>query len=252
MHARRLPARHGMLWLVAGFALYRRHPPLLTGLTFGYLLLVLLLNVLPFAGPILLSLVLPGLTAMLGNGCRAIDQRKPFVSEMLTFGVLDQRRPFLKMGGLHLAGSALLVLLAALLNVPTNFDSNMSEAAAIDLARDVSLLLLAASPLLMAFWFAPLLLAWDKLPPLKAIFFSFVASWRNWRAFTVYGGAVVLFGVMMPGLLIVAVGLAVPPMLSIASLVMRFLLIAVLAPVMMASIYLSYRDVFHAPPRIDG
>ena len=43
MDARRLPARHGVLWLMAGFALFRRHPPLMTALTFGYLLTVVVL-----------------------------------------------------------------------------------------------------------------------------------------------------------------------------------------------------------------
>ena len=44
MDARRLPARHGVLWLLAGFALFRRQPPLMTALTFGYLLTVVVLN----------------------------------------------------------------------------------------------------------------------------------------------------------------------------------------------------------------
>ena len=41
MDARRLSARHGFLWLLAGFALFRRNPPLTTALTFGYLLTVI-------------------------------------------------------------------------------------------------------------------------------------------------------------------------------------------------------------------
>ena len=59
MHARTLPARHGILWLLAGFALFRRNPPLLTVLTFAYLLLVVLINLVPLIGPFMLPLALP-------------------------------------------------------------------------------------------------------------------------------------------------------------------------------------------------
>jgi hypothetical protein len=82
MDARQLPARHGALWLLAGFALFRRHPPLMTALTFGYLLIGdFVLNLVPKIGPFLLPLMLPTLTVMLGNGCRAIERGQPFVSE---------------------------------------------------------------------------------------------------------------------------------------------------------------------------
>ena len=59
MNARRLSANHGVLWLLAGFSLFRRNPPLLTLLTFTYLLLVVVINLIPAIGPFLLPLVLP-------------------------------------------------------------------------------------------------------------------------------------------------------------------------------------------------
>ncbi|MCK7500117.1 MAG: hypothetical protein MZW92_64695 [Comamonadaceae bacterium] len=40
-------------------------------------------------------------------------------------------------------------------------------------------------PLMLSFWFAPLLVAWKDMPALKALFFSIVAVARNWRAFAV-------------------------------------------------------------------
>lgn len=54
MNARRLSAIHGVLWLLAGFSLFRRNPPLLTLLTFTYLLLVVVINLIPAIGPFLL------------------------------------------------------------------------------------------------------------------------------------------------------------------------------------------------------
>jgi hypothetical protein len=106
-----------------------------------------------------------------------------------------------------------------------------------------------ASPLLMAFWFAPLLTAWDGVSAGKSLFFSFVASWRNWRAFTA----------VRPGAGAGRRGAAGPDpdhrrpdlagSLVILSVALRMLLIFVLAPTMVASVYLSYRDVFEEQRR---
>ena len=65
MDARRLSARHGLLWLLAGFALFRRNPPLTTALTFGYLVTVIVVNLIPKIGPLLLPLLLPAMVLLL-------------------------------------------------------------------------------------------------------------------------------------------------------------------------------------------
>jgi hypothetical protein len=240
MDARRLPARHGALWLLAGFALFRRHPPLMTAITFGYLLAVVVVNLIPKVGPFLLPLILPTLTVMLANGCRAIERGKAFESETLIAGISEQRI------GLNLVGSSLLVLFGFALGEPINISDGIDHAEAVELAADLAVILLMASPLLMAFWFAPLLTAWDGVSAGKSLFFSFIASWRNWRAFTVYALVLVLVGAVLPGLILIIAGVLSQALLTILSVALRMLLIFVLAPTMVASVYLSYRDVFAA------
>lgn len=246
MDARRLPARHGLLWLLAGFALFRRHPPLATAITFAYLLTVIMVNLIPKIGPFLLPLLLPTLTVMLANGCRAIERGQRFVSETLVAGISAQRAGLARLGGLHLLGSSLLVLGGVALGEPINISDGMDPAEAVALASDLAVILLLASPLLMAFWFAPLLTAWDGISAGKSLFFSFVASWRNWRAFAIYGLALVLVGAVLPGLILIVAGLISPALATILSVALRMLLIFVLAPTMVASVYLSYRDVFES------
>jgi len=246
MDARRLPARHGVLWLLAGFALFRRHPPLMTALTFGYLLTVIVVNLIPKVGPFLLPLILPTLTVMLANGCRAIERGQLFGSGTLITGIGAQRTGLMRLGGLHLVGSSLLVLGGFALGEPINISDGIDPAEALELAGDFAVILFMASPLLMAFWFAPLLTAWDGVGAGKSLFFSFIASWRNWRAFTMYGLALILVGGVLPGLILVIAGLISQPLLAILSVALRMLLIFILAPVMVASVYLSYRDVFGA------
>jgi hypothetical protein len=256
MDARRLSARHGILWLLAGFALFRRNPPLMTALTFGYLLTVIVVNLIPKIGPVLLPLLLPVLTVILANGCRAIERGQGFASESLMFSLSAQRTGLIRLGGLHLIGSSLLVLGGVAFGEPINISDGMSQEEAAALLTDLGILLVLASPLLMAFWFAPLLTAWNGVSAGKSLFFSFVASWRNWRAFAMYGLALVVVGAVLPGLILIIAGLISQSLLAILSVALRMLLIFILAPVMVASVYLSYRDVFEvrdpveAPPAL--
>ena len=247
MDARRLPARHGVLWLLAGFALFRRHPPLATAITFGYLLTVIMVNLIPKIGPFLLPLLLPVLTVMLANGCRAVERGQSFSSEVLAAGISKQQAALARLGGLHLVGSSLLVLGGFALGEPIDIGDGMSQEEAMALVADLGIMLVLASPLLMAFWFAPLLTAWDGVGAGKSLFFSFIAAWRNWRAFTMYALVLIVVGAVLPGLILIIAGQLSQALLGILSVALRMLLIFVLAPTMVATVYLSYCDVFAAP-----
>ena len=247
MYARQLPARHGILWLAAGFQLFRRNPPMLVGLTFSYLMLVIVTNLIPGIGPFLLPMLLPALTAMLGNGCRAIENGRTLTPPVLVEGIALQRIGMIRLGGLHLLGSSLLVLISYAIGTKIDLSDGMNEAQAVAILKELAVILTLASPLLMAFWFAPLLTLWDDVPAAKSVFFSFVASWRNWRCFAMYTLAVMVVGVVLPGLVLVLVSLVSGTLVGMLSVVLRTLLIFVLAPVLVASVYLSYRDVFHTP-----
>ena len=248
MYARQLPARHGMLWLAAGFQLYRRNPPMMVGLTFSYLMLVIFTNLIPGIGPFLLPMLLPTLTAMLGNGCRLIENGQMFTPQSLVEGISQQRIGMIRLGGLHLLGSSLLVLISYAIGSKIDLSEGMNEAQAVAIMKELAVILTLASPLLMAFWFAPLLTLWDNVPAAKSVFFSFVASWRNWRCFAMYTLAVMVVGVLVPGLLLVLASLVSGSLVNVLSVALRMMLIFVLAPVLVASVYLSYRDVFHTPP----
>ena len=249
MHARTLSAAHGALWFSGGFTLYRRNPPLLISLTFAYLLLVIVINLIPFVGPVLLSLVFPTLTAVLGNGCHAIERRRTADVSELMRGIQSHRLSLLRLGMLNVAGSLIIIAMGNLLGLDARVDPNLDEARATELLQKLGLLMLLASPLFMAFWFAPLLTLWNGVPATKSVFFSFVASWRNWRAFAMYGVAVALFGLLAPALLLVVVGTVAGAAVGSFAFLLRLVMVFVLAPVLVASVYLSYRDVFHMPPR---
>jgi hypothetical protein len=58
-------------------------------------------------------------------------------------------------------------------------------------------------------------------------------------------------GALLPGLILIIAGLISAELVAILSVALRMLLIFVLAPTMVASVYLSYRDVFETQARPD-
>ena len=102
-------------------------------------------------------------------------------------------------------------------------------------------------PLSLLFWHAPALVHWHGVPPVKSLFFSIVACWRNMGAFTLYGlawmGVFAGGGILMSVLsavLIVTLGEAAA---AIAAGVM-VLAVMVMASMMFTSTYFTFRDCF--------
>ncbi len=266
MQARRLPAARGTFWLFEGFRLFRRNPSLITALTLAYLLVVqILVILLPGIGPIVLPLVLPVLTLIVANGCRLVDEQQVPSKALLLRGITGNGRALLRLGGLQLIGALLLVLLNLVLNDGNdplaNLDSTMTtpnmgeagtpatpEAEAQMLGALFQLLLLAA-PMIVAFWFAPFLVGWDRVSPFKSLFFSWIASWRNLAAMGMFSLAALVLAGVLPGFILIAVSQVAGLALNVAFVALRMVLIFLVAPVLTASIYVSYRDIFH--PGVD-
>ena len=103
-------------------------------------------------------------------------------------------------------------------------------------------------PVMMLFWFAPVLTAWHAFRPGKALFYSFFACLMNWRAFIVYGLVTVLMTTVLPFFVLtfLAVVAGGGPRVNPMALVLP--LAALLLPTLFASFYVSYRDIFGAPP----
>lgn len=245
MSARIVPARHGLLWLLAGASLLRREPRQLVMLAVGYyLMLALFIKGLHTLGILFLALALPAINAVLANGVRTIDHGQKLALDKLKEGLPAGKQALLRLGGVQLLGTLLLGGLSTLLGSDVRFDDGLTIEELQELLGDLSILLLAATPWMMAFWFAPLLALWQRMPAGKALFFSLLASWHNWRAFLVYGLAVALVAGVVPGALLIFASMLGQPVLNVVSLLLRLVLIFGLAPVLVCSSYVSWRDVF--------
>ncbi len=260
MHARSLPAIRGVFWIVGGFRLYQRNPPLLTLVTLVYLMLAVAFSLLQPVGPFLLPILLPMITALIANVCRVIDQGRKVPREALITGLREQRQSLLRLGFLQLLATLVILVLDQVLpggdlntfgsasgpagSQAENLDPN-------EMLLPMLRLALIAMPMVLIFWFAPLLTAWNGVPAAKSVFFSLIAVWRNWRAFLAYAMTAALVGVIIPSLLLLIAGLVSSTLLDILSVAMRMLLLLMFLPVLMTGAYQSYRDVFETEPASD-
>ncbi|THF63104.1 hypothetical protein E6C76_17805 [Pseudothauera nasutitermitis] len=249
MQARQLPAHRGWSWLKEGLLLWRKNPALMTFLAFGYLLTLVVVSIFPLIGQPIASLLMPVLSLGVLNGCRAIDEGRRAGPDVLFSGFRSNLQALVAIGGIYLIAS-LLVLASTMLADGgvllklmggARMDPETAQSPGLTLALLIALTL--STPVIMAYWFAPLLAGWWKIPAPKAMFFSFFACLRNWRPFLAYAISLMLFGAVLPGMAIAVIGMVIP----LGATLLSFLVPLVLVPTIFASFYINARDVFGLP-----
>jgi hypothetical protein len=253
--SRSVPAGHGWLWIVEGFALFRKSASTWVLLLLALLVFMKVLVLVPrvlhidFAPllQIIFVLLMPVFIVGLMDGCRALERGEPLVAGYLLVGFRRNAAQLVTIGGISLVGNIAVMLLVLSLGGESmaTMSKIMSQKAAIDpqLAKDAqvaavnvarALLVgtLVSVPLLMALWYAPLLVYFQDEKPLVALKQSFVACVKN-------TGSMLLYGM----LLLVGMFLAMPFGIVLGQYDLALWL---LAPIVVPSLYVSYKDVFLA------
>ncbi len=249
-----VPAGSGWKWVVTGFALFRKNPAMWAFLVFSYILLVQLLGMIPLLGWFAATTLIPAFAASFMIVSRDLDLGKKIGFAHLFSGFRSNLRALLTQGGLYLASALAILALSALVDGGVLLKLMMSgekpPAAAFEngsLAAAAALSVTLYLPLLAAFWFAPALSAWRDLPAVKALFYSFFACLRNWRAFLAYGLALVVLMLSCSFALFV-LALLLRGLLGDKSqnafLLVLLPIILTYVPTLFASFYASYRDIF--------
>lgn len=251
-----VPARDGGVWLAGGLRLFRASPGRWTLLVLLYWFLIAIINQIPYLGSALVALCLPGFSASFMVACRELRQSRELRIAHLLSGFTLNPGVMPRLGIVYLVSMVAVLAIAALaddgilmnwilLNQPP--DPEVIKQG--KLSGALLLASLAATPVLMAFWFAPMLVAFNGMGAAKSLFFSFFACMRNWRALFVYGGAVMLFAMF------VSIFVALFSVLAGGDpqAARGFMLAATLMimPPLFGSFYVSYEDVFRAPPQSD-
>ena len=256
MEVKTVPALHGWLWVLHGFALFRTHPAIwLLTLLFYWLCLVLVSN-LPLIGPLVATAAIPGFSAGFMLACRAAQKKQVPLPTLLISPFRTNTQPQIILGVAYTLALALLLAASALIDGGVLFrlmllggrlSEEMVRNSGLQQAGMLALLLYA--PVMLAFWFAPALCLWHGMSPIKAVFFSFFAGVRNTRAFLVYGLGWALFAGVIPLLLGLILGFVLPRRegsAALTALIITPYMLAV-ACAMICSFYSSYVAIFAEP-----
>jgi hypothetical protein len=247
-----VPAGNGWSWLVLGWALFRKQPLPWIMLTMLLLFASVFVNMIPLVGPFVASALIPAFSLGLMVACAEAEAGRPPIPGAIMTGFRQGGAALAKLGGYYLIFMLLTLGISSLadegvLMRQVLFGTIPPETALKDgsYVSALGLATIVATPAFMAFWFAPILVAWHRMGIGQAMFYSFFASLRNWRAFTVYGLA--LFGgLMLLSMSLAVIGLSLGAGVeALRGAMLGFLL--VMLPAVTASFYYSYRDVFRPP-----
>src|SRR6266571_4403205 len=249
-----VPAKNGWFWLLKGFALYRKSPVMWLFLVFTYWIAVALLGQIRYLGLATSTVLLPAFSVSLMAMCAVLERGGMLRPALLFSGFQNGLATLIALGVLYLLSVVAVLGIASLADAGALlqwvfYGQEPPQEGLRDgsVSRALVFAALAGAPVLMAFWFAPVLAAWNRMGALQALFYSFFAVWRNWRAFFVYA-ALVLAAVFL------ATGAAATATCGqIQTLQFLSLVLTLLAlPTVFGSFYASYRDIFpHDPAPAD-
>lgn len=246
-----VPARQGTLWVKLGIQTFFRQPLALAGLFFMFLAVISIVNLVPVVGNILAMTLLPAATlGLMAAGREATDGKFPMPSILLS-GFRAGRKELVAMltlGALYALSIVVVLGLSALIDggqFAKLYLGGASMTAETLKEADFQWAVMFSSalfiPVSLLFWHAPALVHWHGEPPIKSLFFSFVACMRNFGAMTVY--SLTWLGVFV--LVSIAVSL-IAALTGSVELVATLMYPAamVLAAMFFTSLYFTFRDNF--------
>jgi hypothetical protein len=230
-HGKVVPMGHGWDWIAAAWSIFARAAGLWIGMVLTLVVITIVLMIVPFIGPLALSVLWPVFVAGLMMASRTIDQGGEPQFVQLFGGFKHRFGPLVVLGVISLVISTVLVVLVVAITgvqlfmlIGPDSSPEMVLAAAARILLAVLLLAALLLPLVMATWFAPALIVFHELGAPAAMKASFIGCLKNTLPFLLYGV-----------ILLVAAAVASVPF-GLGWLV--------LGPVTVASVYTAYRDIY--------
>jgi hypothetical protein len=236
---RLLDAGRGSSWWGEGWRIFKASPGLWIGMLIVLLVMLGVLSFIPILGQIALVLLVPVFAGGLMLGCHALARGQPLEFNHLFAGFKDGRAgSLITLGALSMVFNLIIALILGAIVFATVGSSAFALAGTPDpdvLARllprmGIGLALLIPLAVIlfglesMMFWFAPALVALNRMGAWQALKTSLAGCWSN------------LGALMIDGL--IYIGLAI-----LASLAFGLGWL-VLAPMLVGSIYAGWREVF--------
>lgn len=226
---KQVPVSSALIWITSGFRLFKANPAMWIILLVIYLAIMIPLSMLPIIGSVLSTLLAPVFAAGMMWGCQALVRHQDLEINHLFEGFKHNTSQLVAVGGIYMVSLLFVAVIAVLaLDKATvellvqGKDVSPEQADAMLLPIVMAFLLLL--PVLMAYWFAPVLTGLHNLSAVDAMKLSFNACLKNLLPFFLYGFIFMLLLILA----IIPFGLG----------------LVVVVPMMMTSLYTSYADVF--------
>jgi hypothetical protein len=246
-----VPARTGIAWVKMGIKTFFKQPLALGGLFFMNVALTQILGLLPGIGFILAVGLIPAFNAGLLVATQQAEQNK-FPMPLTLFSAFRQNKKntksILTLGVIYVLIAVVLITLFNLIFIdPSNssliVDGKINEKLVgnSDFQLASMVVLTLQLPIGMLFWHAPALVHWHEVSPIKALFFSFVACFKNLSAMVVYFSMwLVVF--LLGGFILTVVTAAIGSESILPLLILPAGLL--MAAMFFTSIYFSFKDSF--------
>lgn len=252
----------GWNWLIQGFYLFKKKPADMFLFGNTYLFILLFVGMLiPFLGAALVTLLSPlmGFGIMLAGRMGQKDLR--VTPGVLFNGFAQEHRKHLQslliLGGIYTVCFALIKLVAHLLlgaqpqiNMEDLQNGTNPEANAAlfeYMVMYTSVVGITSIPVVLAFWYAPVLVVWHNMKPVQALFSSWIAVWRNKGSFLIYGMGWLILGVGFSSALVFVFGALGLPASMLAAL--NIMSVALVMAVSLCTFYPTYKAVFEHDPQ---
>jgi hypothetical protein len=226
------PTGHGWSWIAQGWDLFKRQP----GLWIGMMLLTFIIFIgagfIPLLG-MLTGIFWPVFMAGIAVGCRVLHEGGELELGHLFAGFQQRFGTLVGVGALAFLASFVVVLAVfgimgfGMLSAIGSTDPEILKGMGLTMLLAGLIIAALLLPVMMAMWFAPALVVFHDLGAWESMKESFLGCLKNLMPFLLYGLVLLILGV-----------------LALIPLGLGWL---VLWPVMMASLYPSYRDIYLKP-----
>ena len=227
------PAGNGWSWISASWHLFKRQPGMWIGMWLLFVIIMIGAGILPLLGTILTALFWPVFVAGFCVGCRALDEGGELEIAHLFAGFRERLGPLVGVGALSLLASLIIGMVVGLglgagaFTMMRGDPEAMAALAGTTLALLVLITMALLLPVMMAAWFAPALVVFQGEGVIDSMKGSFAGCLKNIVPFLVYG--VVFFLLALVAMIPIGLGWLV------------------LGPMLSASVYTSYRDIYLKP-----
>jgi uncharacterized membrane protein len=230
---RGVAAGRGLSWIGEAWDLFKQAAGVWIGMVVVMFVMFFVAAFIPLVGPLATMLFFPVFMGGLMLGCRALEENQALEFAHLFAGFRQNFGTLVAVGALYLAGYVVVMLIVVVLTGASMFtmmgmggQPEGADLMAIFGTMGIAFLLAMALtiPLLMAVWLAAPLVVFHDQGAIEAMKGSFMGCLKNVLPFLVYG--VIMF--------VLAIVASIP--LALGWLV--------LGPMVVASVYTAYRDIY--------